>query len=286
MLNFLSSTSRTVLLVHYLKTAKTTYTKGASCNCQKNLRRPVSAPSLPPWQGATAPTFFTAPWAPELPHGPRGPCRRCRAATAPLPRRRDALLSILVDVKGQNRAPQNRAPAHTSAPRGEATARRANDAWAVQGGGTGAWGGRGVAEGLAGGGRALEQRTWRRSRPPCLASKNERKKVTSALQVPGPSKSWDPAPAALSLRCSQCPCTGCSCYSRSSGSNCSRESASMNRIADLAVYLSAEDRRAEPRFWRATAPASAPSAPTFVVAIWWHPGWLLRLALAAPLAPN
>jgi len=68
-----------------------------------------------------------------------------------------------------------------------------------------------------------------------------------------------------------------------SGSNCSRESASMNRIADLAVYLSAEDRRAEPRFWRATAPASAPSAPTFVVAIWWHPGWLLRLALAAPL---
>ena len=160
------------------------------------------------------------------------------AAAAPLPRRRDALLSILVDVKGQNRAPQNRAPAHTSAPRGEATARRANDAWAVQGGGTGAWGGRGVAEGLAGGGRALEQRTWRRSRPPCLASKNERKKVTSALQVPGPSKSWDPAPAALSLRCSQCPCTGCSCYSRSSGSNCSRESASMNRIADLAVYLS------------------------------------------------
>ena len=160
------------------------------------------------------------------------------AAAAPLPRRRDALLSILVDVKGHNRAPQNRAPAHTSAPRGEATARRANDAWAVQGGGTGAWGGRGVAEGLAGGGRALEQRTWRRSRPPCLASKNERKKVTSALQVPGPSKSWDPAPAALSLRCSQCPCTGCSCYSRSSGSNCSRESASMNRIADLAVYLS------------------------------------------------
>ena len=208
------------------------------------------------------------------------------AAAAPLPRRRDALPSILVDVKGQNRAPQNRAPAHTSAPRGEATARRANDAWAVQGGGTGAWGGRGVAEGLAGGGRALEQRTWRRSRPPCLASKNERKKVTSALQVPGPSKSWDPAPVALSLRCSQCPCTGCSCYSRSSGSNCSRESASMNRIADLAVYLSAEDRRAEPRFWRATAPASAPSAPTFVVAIWWHPGWLLRLALAAPLAPN
>ena len=82
-LSFLSSTSRTVLLVHYLKTAKTTYTKGASCNCQKNVRRPVSAPSLPPWQGATAPTFFTAPWAPELPHGPRGPCRRCRAATAP-----------------------------------------------------------------------------------------------------------------------------------------------------------------------------------------------------------
>ena len=80
------------------------------------------------------------------------------AAAAPLPRRRDALLSILVDVKGQNRAPQNRAPAHTSAPRGEATARRANDAWAVQGGGTGAWGGRGVAEGLAGGDRALEQR--------------------------------------------------------------------------------------------------------------------------------
>ena len=52
------------------------------------------------------------------------------AAAAPLPRRRDALLSILVDVKGHNRAPQNRAPAHTSAPRGEATARRANDAWA------------------------------------------------------------------------------------------------------------------------------------------------------------
>ena len=53
--------------------------------------------------------------------------------------------------------------------------------------------------------------------------------------MPGPSRSWDPAPAALSLRRSPCPCASCSCYPRSLGSSRSRESASTNRIVDLAV---------------------------------------------------
>ena len=56
----------------------------------------------------------------------------------------------------------------------------------------------GVAEALAageGGGFAQAAHLACRSRPPCLALKNELKKVTSALQVPGPSRSWDLAPA-------------------------------------------------------------------------------------------
>ena len=51
------------------------------------------------------------------------------------------------------------------------------------------------------------RRCWRLCRPCCPACRT-RTKVTSTLQVPGPSKSWSPAPAAFLLRRSQWPCAG------------------------------------------------------------------------------
>ena len=94
---------------------------------------------------------------------------------------------------------------------------------------------------------------------PCPACRRTRKKVTSTLQVPGPSRSWDPAPAVLSLRRSQCPCAGCSCYPRSLGSSCSRESALTNRIVDLAVPAGSPSANMDARA-RETEPMTAAGA--------------------------
>ena len=91
---------------------------------------------------------------------------------------------------------QIKAPART-----KAKGLSASEAWmeargrwkAAKGYGIGAWGWRGGWDARTGGG-ARERRTHRRSRRALVpASMTEKRQVTSTPEVPGPSRSWNPA---------------------------------------------------------------------------------------------